>query len=133
MDGHRRSGHPSDHGPKACGTHPSDMGQRRAGVRPPITDHARRQCESRDIDVELVIDIVKTRVTDQFMSDPTDNPTDSCAVRVARYAETRGGLIGSNGDEAWAIMRDARIVTVMFRRSNQPATPSALRVRVVII
>lgn len=39
----------------------------------------------------------------------------------------------SNGDQAWGIYREGRLVTVMLRRSTQPATPSSLRVDRVVI
>ena len=42
------------------------------------------------------------------------------------------GYIGSNGDNVILIVRDRRPVTIMFRRSNQPMTPQALRVESVI-
>ena len=38
----------------------------------------------------------------------------------------------SNGNEVWAIIRSGRVVTLMLRRSVQPATPAALGVREVI-
>lgn len=44
------------------------------------------------------------------------------------------GMVGkawtdrSNGDQVWAIIRNRQVVTVMLRRSTQPATTSALRV-----
>jgi len=34
----------------------------------------------------------------------------------------------SNGDQVWAVCRDGAVVTWMFRRSNQPQSPAALRV-----
>ena len=34
----------------------------------------------------------------------------------------------SNGDNLWAIIRNGHLVTMMLRRTNQPATASALRV-----
>ncbi len=34
----------------------------------------------------------------------------------------------SNGDQLWAICRNRKVVTWMFRRSNQPATKAALQV-----
>lgn len=55
---------------------------------------------------------------------------DSGAAFVGNVRE-RGGLIGSNGDEVWAIVRGHSITTVMLRRSDQPATNEALRVSVV--
>lgn len=39
----------------------------------------------------------------------------------------------SNGDQVWAICDCGKVVTVMFRRSTQPATPHALRVDRVVI
>lgn len=46
--------------------------------------------------------------------------------------EDRGGLIGSNGDTVWAVVRGGIIVTVMLRRSSQPSTPEAMRVSAVL-
>ena len=34
----------------------------------------------------------------------------------------------SNGDEVWAIIRNNKLITVMFRRGTQPKTADALRV-----
>lgn len=52
----------------------------------------------------------------------------SVAVLVARLDEHRGGLIGSNGNMVWAIVRDGVVTTVMLRRDDQPATKVALHV-----
>jgi hypothetical protein len=52
----------------------------------------------------------------------------SAAVLLGRLPQARGGLMGSNGDEVWAIVRDNAVVTVMLRRSDQPKTRQALRV-----
>jgi len=38
----------------------------------------------------------------------------------------------SNGDEIWSIIRNKNIITVMFRRSTQPATPESLRVDKIV-
>lgn len=63
-------------------------------------------------------------------------PDRSAAVRLwFDLPEVRGDTngsyrerVGSNGDQVWMIVRDGRVVTMMLRRSNQPATPEALRV-----
>jgi hypothetical protein len=58
------------------------------------------------------------------------------AVRLLTLPEQVGTPWGeeSNGDQVWAICRDSRVVTLMLRRSTQPATPDALRVdRVVLL
>lgn len=39
----------------------------------------------------------------------------------------------SNGDNLWAIIRGRELVTMMFRRSDQPATATALRVDKVTV
>lgn len=49
-----------------------------------------------------------------------------------RVNYVRDGYIGSNGDLVILIVRNYRPVTIMFRRSNQPLTPDALRVNEVI-
>lgn len=38
----------------------------------------------------------------------------------------------SNGDEVWFVIRDKRVVTVMFRRSNQPKRCDRFDVNAVI-
>jgi hypothetical protein len=37
----------------------------------------------------------------------------------------------SNGDEVWVVARRGTVVTVLLRRSTQPATPEAFRVDIV--
>lgn len=37
----------------------------------------------------------------------------------------------SNGNQVWAIIRNGVLVTIMFRRDNQPCSPEALRVAFV--
>jgi hypothetical protein len=57
-------------------------------------------------------------------------PHGSHAVRIMRLQRQRNDAWSdvSNGDEAWAIVRDGRVATVMLRRSTQPATAHAMRV-----
>lgn len=56
------------------------------------------------------------------------------AVILCQVAEryVRDGYIGSNGEWVILIVRHQYPVTIMFRRSNQPMTPQALRVEQVI-
>ena len=58
-----------------------------------------------------------------------ESRVDSEAVLLAKVAfQGEAWSNESNGDHVWAIIRDSRLVTIMFRRSTQPATPEALRV-----
>ena len=50
-----------------------------------------------------------------------------CQIRLVA-----DGNIGSNGDLVILIVRSCRPITIMFRRSNQPLTPSALKVDAII-
>lgn len=54
------------------------------------------------------------------------------AVRLALLPRSVGAFPDSNGNEVWAIVRGGQVKTVMLRRSDQPATPTALRVNKVI-
>jgi hypothetical protein len=54
--------------------------------------------------------------------------TEAEAVRFYRFDAQKGDLSRSNGNTAWAVYREGRLVTVMLRRDNQPSTPQALRV-----
>jgi hypothetical protein len=62
-------------------------------------------------------------------------PDRSAALLLARLPKMKGIAWGdaSNGDDVWAIVRDGHVVTLMLRRSTQPATPSALHVAAVHI
>lgn len=86
-----------------------------------VTPHAQRQAEQRDIPLGVVLQVIRAKLGTQV--------TGSAAVLVGRLREARGALIGSNGDEVWAVLRDGALVTIMLRRSDQPATPQALRVQ----
>ncbi len=57
------------------------------------------------------------------------------AIRMLRLDAQVNQAYGdiSNGDNLWAIVRGGDLITMMLRRTNQPATPSALRVDVVTI
>jgi hypothetical protein len=59
----------------------------------------------------------------------------SLALRLLVLAARVGAAWSerSNGNEVWAVCRDGRVVTVMFRRSTQPATPGAFGVREVLL
>lgn len=48
----------------------------------------------------------------------------------ALRGDTQANILdrASNGDQVWAIVRGGRVVTMMFRRSTQPATAEAMRV-----
>ena len=64
-----------------------------------------------------------------------DHPIGDHAVRIADLGQLRGTYFGeeSNGDTVWAIIRNGRIITIMFRRSIQPTTPAAFKVEYVAI
>jgi hypothetical protein len=88
-----------------------------------LTPHARRQCEQRDFPIEDVL-----RVAARKLAGATAR---SAAVLIGWVREERGALIGSNGSEVWAIVREGELVTVMLRRADQPRTRGALRVEEV--
>lgn len=52
------------------------------------------------------------------------------AILVYRMDRQIGKAWGnrSNGDTVWAIVRDNKVITFMFRRSTQPTNPENLRV-----
>jgi len=54
------------------------------------------------------------------------------AVIMGRLDSENRACDGSNGDLVILIIRSQFPVTVMFRRSNQPLTPDALRVNEII-
>lgn len=58
---------------------------------------------------------------------PSNN---SHAVRIAKLPAMVGRAWSdtSNGDTAWCIIREGRIITVMYRRQTQPTTAYALKV-----
>lgn len=65
-------------------------------------------------------------------------PERSYAVLVYRDNASHGtftidpdGTGPSNGTDLWAIIRNQTVVTVMWRREAQPATPDAFRVDVI--
>lgn len=91
-----------------------------------VTPHARRQCEQRNFPLADVL-----RVARRKTAGLTSRNCASAAVLIG-WTEDRGSLIGSNGNEVWAIVRDDELVTVMLRRSDQPATAGALRVEQVV-
>lgn len=68
----------------------------------------------------------------------TTDPRRSYAVMVYRDTQPHGtfridadGTGPSNGTDLWAVIRNRTIVTVMWRREAQPATPEAFRVDVI--
>jgi hypothetical protein len=87
-------------------------------------DHAIRQCEARN----FPLDAVERTILQKMEENGYDGR--DVAVFVGRVAD-RGGLIGSNGDQVWALVRGGEVITVMLRRSTQPATAAALRVDAV--
>lgn len=93
-----------------------------------MTPHAIRQAETRRIDPKFIADIVEERMA---TFDDAVAKRKSFGI-LCGFVEDRGSLIGSNGNEVWAILRDSVITTTMFRRDNQPHTPAALRVDVVL-
>ena len=92
-----------------------------------LCSHARRQCELRGIDTNVIL-----RVIDHKLDGVN---TSSAAVYVGRLTQKvvrdEEPVLGSNGDQVWAIVRNGFVKTVMFRRSSQPATCEALRVELV--
>lgn len=56
------------------------------------------------------------------------HPAGAHAVRVLKLDQRRGTWAGSNGDEVWAVIRDAKVATVMLRRSSQPRNAAAFEV-----
>lgn len=86
--------------------------------------HAIEQAEKRGVPVY----IIEARVEAEAHRISGDT-----AILVGCLPAPKNAADGSNGDQVWAIVRDGYIVTVMFRRSNQPATPERLRVDTVVI
>lgn len=86
-------------------------------------DQLKRVLEVEGLDVGMV-----DRILDRAAG------AHSAAVRLAVLGRMVGefGSQGSNGDELWAVVRGGRVVTIMFRRSDQPRTPEAFRVARVI-
>lgn len=57
----------------------------------------------------------------------------STAIKLAKLAFVGAAWSNkSNGDTLFAIVRDRRVVTYMFRRSTQPFTTEALRVNALL-
>lgn len=54
------------------------------------------------------------------------------AIVLSHLTQCNRVTDGSNGDLVILIVRECRPVTIMFRRSNQPLTPCALRVDEII-
>lgn len=95
------------------------LGQAADNLSMDITRHAASQATTRGIDPREVCAIVAERTAD----------TRSVAVFCGWAEGFRGA---SNGNDVWAVVRDGTVVTVMFRRGDQPATPQALRVDRVV-
>jgi hypothetical protein len=56
-------------------------------------------------------------------------PSGSKAIEVCQLKSAVGHPDGSNGDTVVVVIRDARVITAMLRRSwNQPFTPESMRV-----
>lgn len=89
-----------------------------------MSPHAVRQCVSREIPVDVLRGVLLAKMS--HLREPGDY-----AVHVGRSID-RGGLIGSNGTEVWAIVRDDTVTTVMLRRKDQPSTARAFDVDGVI-
>lgn len=87
-----------------------------------ISDHAKRQAASRLIPVEDVVSIALERMAGER--------AESWAILVGF---TEDGFRGfSNGDVVWAIVRGDALATVMYRRQDQPSTPTAFGVERVV-
>ncbi len=65
-------------------------------------------------------------------------PNRAVAMKVAdlgrKYGDQQAQVLNraSNGDEAWVVARDGRLVTVMYRRSQQPKRCSAFDTHLVV-
>lgn len=90
-----------------------------------ITEHAKRQAGIRGVDVHEVVSICLERIGRE-----TDGRARSYAVLVGYVDDGFRGF--SNGDVVWGIVRGGELRTVMFRRSSQPSTPTALDVERVV-
>lgn len=55
-------------------------------------------------------------------------PVESAAILMVEMRQREFCSDGSNGDQVWAVVRNRRVVTLMLRRSTQPATTGALGV-----
>ena len=87
-----------------------------------VTTHASDQMRCRAIPEDVALAVIDRKLTKGGWRG------EDVAVYLGRTND-RGALIGSNGDQVWAIIRGGRVHTVMLRRSDQPSTPQALRVR----
>jgi hypothetical protein len=91
-----------------------------------VSDHARRQCETRGISPADIAGIVTERVGSGRLA----SRFGSWAV-LCGYTD-EGWRGASNGDVVWAVVRAGRVATVMFRRDDQPSTCSAFDVERVV-
>ena len=60
-----------------------------------------------------------------------DESKQDLAVKLYKFNKQQVSDL-SNGDEVWAIIRDNDVKTIMLRRSTQPATCGALRVKRIV-
>lgn len=91
-------------------------------------NHIQQRLAERDIAIELW---KLNKIASSFSV--------STAVVLARLDEHMGCKDGayrtrseSNGDLVVMIVRDAKPITIMYRRSNQPLVPDALHVKQVV-
>lgn len=87
-----------------------------------ISGHATERLMGRLTDVDI------NSISDRAEYFADTHPTGSWAVLVYRCDAFMCDPTLSNGDSVVAIIRDGRVVTLMYRRSTQPFTPEALRV-----
>lgn len=88
-----------------------------------LTPHARRRLASRLSDADLAL------AMDRLYHLPRSEGRRAVVlVRGEQHGKPRGP---SNGDMIVAICRDDTVITIMYRRSNQPLTPDALDVDVI--
>ena len=85
-------------------------------------DRVRGRCAGEGVDIDARLQPIINRIT------AGEGRGESVAYRIARLTRAVGDIATSNGNEVWAIVRDGWLTTVMFRRSDQPATAGALRV-----
>jgi hypothetical protein len=79
-----------------------------------MTAHFTERWSDRLSDLEKSEDILEK------LYDYCQNCTVDTAVCLHILPQSKGDFYSSNGNEIWAIIRNSKVITVMFRRSNQP-------------
>lgn len=84
------------------------------------------------------LDPVKVAAKCDALARATAPHWNSVAVLITtlgnQYGDTEADIMSreSNGEEVWCVIREGRVVTVMFRRSSQPKRPDCFGVEKVL-